>query len=134
MEGEGRKRKGERDTHCSRREARKKLENNGLHDNNWNIQCLFRKDSAGLNSADGCTDSYCTHIYRSKTHTFTFTYPPLPDLFLSHSAMHFIYGTVFLWGIHLSKLFSSHSCHISLSVPSWSFSTLSCSQRLVFVE
>lgn len=69
MEGEGRKRKGERHTHCSRREARKKLENNGLHDNNWNIQCLFRKDSAGLNSADGCTDSYCTHIYRSKTHT-----------------------------------------------------------------
>lgn len=69
MEGEGRKRKGERDTHCSRREARKKLEKNGLHDNNWNIQCLFRKDSAGLNSADGCTDSYCTHIYRSKTHT-----------------------------------------------------------------
>lgn len=41
------------------------------------------------------------------------------------SVMHFIYNqVVFLWGMHLSELFSSDFCHISLSVPSWPLSTL----------
>lgn len=62
-----------------------------------------------------------THIQKQETQGS----PPAPptatttpdSLLLSHNAMHFIYNEVFLRGIHLSELFSSHFCHISLSVP-----------------
>lgn len=114
MEGEGRKRKGERDTHCSRREARKKLEKNGLHDNNWNIQRLFRKDSAGLNSADGCTDSYCTHIYRSKTHTHSHTL--LSQISSSHTVRCTSFTAQFSFGEYTSPSCFPHT-HVTFLYP-----------------
>lgn len=91
-----------------------------LSEKDWNIHGLFRKDSAGINGVQMDARAHMlvlyTHIQKQETHTAP---PPVNSLLLSHNAMHFIYNKVFLWGIHLSKLFSSHFCHISLSVPSW---------------
>lgn len=76
---------------------------------------LAQKESRWVN-----THILYTHIQKLETHVA----PPFPRFIspFSHSAMHFIYNKLFLWGIHLSELFSLHFCHIALSAPSWSFS------------
>lgn len=112
MEGEGRRGDREKETRIVARRwwggGGKKLAA-WLGEGDWNVHSLFRKKGLGWRkwSPDGGRRSYCTHIYRSKKHM----HPPHPPPSTS-SSMHFIYNNVFLQGIHLSALFSSHFCHI----------------------
>lgn len=107
----------EREMHCSKR----KIKNVGwLSERRWNMHALFRRHSVGIKGVQMGEYTHAVHTYSEARDTCG---TPHPTPSLSHSAMHFIYNKVFLWGIHLSELFSSHFCHIHLSVPSWSFST-----------
>lgn len=71
-------------------------------------------------SPDGHTRARARTVHTYTEERSTCTPPPGPpdSRLLSHDAMHFIYSTVFLRGIHLSKLFASHFCHNFL-IRSW---------------
>lgn len=67
-----------------------------------------KKDSAGVNGVQMEAGAPTVHTYTEARNTCTPPHPP-PS---TSSSMHFIYNNVFLQGIHLSALFSSHFCHI----------------------
>lgn len=61
---------------------------------------------------------YHTYTQARDAHTPLLTLPQTLS-----PPLHFIYSERFLWGVHLSELFSSHLCHISLSLPGCLFAT-----------
>ena len=76
------------------------------------MACSEKKDSAGVNGVQMDAGALTVHTYTEARNTCI---PPSSLHLLlhhSHNAMHFIYNKVFLQGIHLSALFSSHFCHI----------------------